>query len=72
MALSLAAVVSFKPETSTPANLLSFAEQEATRQLRRLSAAPHPGPALGDAPLAGGIDMPTTFTNHVYGTTISG
>src|SRR5262249_43898177 len=43
MALSLKAIVSFKPETSTPANLLSFAEQEATRQLRRLSAAPRPG-----------------------------
>jgi len=43
MALSLKAIVSFKPETSTPANLLSFAEQEATRQLRRLSAAPHTG-----------------------------
>jgi hypothetical protein len=42
MALSLAAIVSFKPETNTPANLLSFAEQEATRQLRRLSAAPYP------------------------------
>src|SRR5262249_16993351 len=42
MALSLAAIVSFKPETSTPANLLSFAEQEATRQLRHLSAAPYP------------------------------
>jgi len=72
MALSLAAVVSFKPETSTPANLLSFAEQEATRQLRRLSAAPRLGPAVGGAPLASGIDMPTTFANHVYGTTISG
>src|SRR5262245_53622682 len=55
MALSLTAIVSFKPETSTPANLLSFAEREATRQLRRLSA-PHPGSAIGDAPLADGID----------------
>jgi hypothetical protein len=35
MALSLKAIVSFKPETSAPANLLSSAEQEATRQLRR-------------------------------------
>ena len=72
MALSLAAIVSYKPETSTPDNLLSFAEQEATRQLRGLSAAPHPGPVVGGAPLVNDIDMPTTFTNHVYGTTISG
>jgi hypothetical protein len=72
MALSLAAIVSFKPETNTPANLLSFAEQEATRQLRRLSAAPYPALALGSAPRVNGIDMLTTFANHVYGTTISG
>jgi hypothetical protein len=70
MALSLAAIVSY-PETGTPANLLSFAEQEATRQLRRLSAAPYPALAVG-APRVNGIDMPTTFANHVYGTTISG
>jgi hypothetical protein len=65
MALSLAAIVSFKPETSTPANLLSFAEQEATRQLRRLSAAPHRGPVVGSAPCVCGIDMPTAIANHV-------
>jgi hypothetical protein len=64
MALSLTAIVSFKPETSTPANLLSFAEQEATRQLRRLSA-PHPGPAVGGARLVNGTDMPTTIANHM-------
>jgi hypothetical protein len=56
MARSLKAIASFKPETSTPANLLSFAEQEATRQLRRLSA-PHPALALGGARLVNGIDM---------------
>jgi hypothetical protein len=65
MAVSLKAIVSFKPETTTPANLLSSAEQEATRQLRRLSAAPHAGPAVGGAPLANGIDMPTTIANYM-------
>jgi hypothetical protein len=63
MALSLKAIVSFKPETSAPANLLSSAEQEATRQLRRLLATPHPGSAIGGAPLADGIDAPTTIAN---------
>jgi hypothetical protein len=63
MALSLKAIVSFKPETSAPANLLSSAEQEATRQLRRPLATPHPGSAIGGAPLADGIDAPTTIAN---------
>jgi len=63
MALSLKAIVSFKPETSAPANLLSSAEQEATRQLRHLLATPHPGSAIGSAPLADGIDAPTTIAN---------
>jgi len=63
MALSLKAIVSFKPETSAPANLLSSAEQEATRQLRHLLATPHPGSAIGGAPLADGIDAPTSIAN---------
>src|SRR5262249_41433293 len=65
MALSLKAIVSFKPETSTPADLLSFAEQEATRQLRRLSAAPRPG-SDRRCPLVNGIDASTTIANRMF------